>query len=220
MSRIKSSLRTAVPVVLAMLVGAAMVGVAQSHPGDKALLHSGHSDTMKGTLKARNFKYLKAKTFRYIVSGGAFIPENAGQTVDHGNYSGMVSLNGGPAVTGLDLPPGAVVTRFELFTADGAGAVDIHLESNDLQGNHGDVVDMTAASTCGSTTFCKETATGLDDPATPQRENVIAKNRHYGLWANGPGTIYKVLIFYKTRAPLPPVGTGIAVSGTGGDTNP
>ena len=218
MSRFKSSLRTAVPVVLAMLVGAAMVGVAQSHPGDKALLHSGHSDTMKGTLKARNFKYLQPKTFKYTVPAGAIMGEDAAEGVNHAGYSGeAVLVNGASAVAGVMLPTGSRVTKVQLFS-ESTDFIRIHLEKNPLA-TGGDHVDMSEfnSTACGND-FCVATDTTIDQPK-------IVGNRHYGLWIDNQDTpnvsVFKVVITYKTNSPLPPIGTGVAAAGgPGSDTNP
>lgn len=204
MSKIKSWARDALPVLTALLIGAGMVNVAQSHTGETALLHSGHSDKMDGTLTARNFRYSKARTFRYVVPAAAFSAEATTSDLNHGGYSGVVALdNDDEAVAGVSLPIRARVTRVRTFVDE--GDIRIHLESNKLDGNgdHGEMVDEDPP-TCPGTSVCVFTDSSIDSP-------VIRGDRHYGLWLDSQGAsarIFKVVIYYKTRAPSPPVGTG------------
>jgi hypothetical protein len=61
-SFLRSLLQSWIPVGVAFALGTVVVGgIAIAHPGSPAFLHSGHSDTMNGTLTAKDFEYKKAK---------------------------------------------------------------------------------------------------------------------------------------------------------------
>jgi hypothetical protein len=57
----RRKLMSLLPVMAAFLVGASLVGVATGHSGFQDLLHSGHSDKIKGTLTARRFRFSHPK---------------------------------------------------------------------------------------------------------------------------------------------------------------
>jgi hypothetical protein len=182
-------------------------GAAVGHPGSGAFLHSGHSDTMDGTLTAKNFEFKKAKTVRLVVPGSAFIPDASGDTYEHGGYSGEVTpLTGSEMVAPVNLPDDAKVVRVSWFydesPADDQG--ELHLEVNFPQGGHDDMAlllsDACAASSCPPK---------VDTTITPNTIN--NKTRHYGLWLNDLGgagelTTYKVVIRYEVGAPGPASG--------------
>ena len=43
---------------------------------------------MDGTLTAKNFEFKKAKTVSLVVPGSAFIPDDSGDTYEHGATRG------------------------------------------------------------------------------------------------------------------------------------
>jgi len=190
----------AVVVIATLLVG----GSAGGHPGSSGFLHAGHSDTMNGTLTAKNFKFKTPKTVRLVVPGSAFIPDSDADTYSHGGYSGEVTpLAGSEMVAPVELPQGARVTQVRWFydesAADDAG--ELHLESNLIQGGHTDMALLQSLA-CAT------------EPCPPRVDSSISPNtinnrvRHYGLWLNDLGgagdlTTRKVVILYRIGVPGP-----------------
>lgn len=188
-----------------------MVGVAQSHGGDRDLVHSGHDDSIDGTLSAKGFKYLKARTFRYVVPAGAFIPESASSDLGHGGGSAQVNLTQGEAIAGVSLPVGSTIRKIEMFTSDDSNPVAVELQEVDQEGNIQQLSVLNATNNdCGGEDidYCRTSDSSIDDPGTQRVEGKIRGNRHYGLYATGTGILYKVLISYKTRSLSTPPGTG------------
>ena len=208
----KSLLQSWIPLGIAFVLGTVVVGgVAFAHPGSPAFLHSGHSDTMNGTLTAKNFKYKSPKTVRLVVSGSAFIPDSDGDTFEHGGYSGSATpLAGSEMVAPVELPHNARVVRVSWFYDESAteDAGELHLEANNLTGGHADMA-LLLSDICAA------------DPCPPKVDASISPNtinnrtRHYGLWlddAEGTGelTTYKVVITYRVGAPGPAASRPIA----------
>ena len=199
MRTLRSPLGSWLSLVAAMLVGAGLVGVAQGHRGDRALLHSGHSDTMDGTLTAKNFEYKQPKLFRYTVPAAAFVPNSDSTVFSHTGYSGLVAVsNFNEVVAPVNLPLGAVVTKVQWFHSTSTTSGRLHLEANDLAGSHLDMAKFRNPPAC-ATQPCRMT------DSTIRRERIVA-NRHYGLWLyadSGTADAYKVVIFYRVRRPAP-----------------
>lgn len=213
MTFLKSLVRSWLPVGVAFLLGATFVGIAGAHSGFPEFLHSGHSDTMNGTLTAKNFKYKTPKTNKLVVPGAAFVGDTNTSVIDHGNYSGQVFLPAGNVANApVNLPHGAVVTKVSWFhDTAAAGDAELHLEANTATGGHDDMVAPSNAA-CAATP-CVTVVTTVSP-------NVINNGlRHYGIFlsANNDFTTYKVVIFYTTRLPGPatglPSGPGISRPG-------
>lgn len=219
MSFIKKMFGSWLPVIVAFLVGGLFIGSASGHPGFPEFLHAGHSDTMAGTLTARNFRYSTPKVVQYVVPGSAFVEGNPGEVPDHGNYSGQVAvLSGETAVAPVYLPQGAIVTRVTVWhETTAASDWNLHLEANTSDGDHDDMVNF-SASACAATP-CSTSTTSVS-PNT-----VNNKTRSYGLFlSNGSGstiTVYRVVIVYKTRAlgPASAMPDRAQVDAPGSDTN-
>jgi hypothetical protein len=198
LSFIKKMFHAWLPVGVAFLIGALFVGSASGHTGFPAFLHSGHSDTMAGTLTAKNFKYSTPKVVQYEVPGSAFVAGTPSDVPDHGNYSGAVTLaTGEVAVAPVYLPQGAVVTRVTVWhEVESAFDWDLHLEANDNVGGHDDMVILDA-SACAATPC--STSTTTFSPNT-----VNNKTRAYGLFLRNDGaspiTVFRIVISYRTSA--------------------
>ena len=197
MTFVRSLARSWLPVGVAFLIGATFVGVAAGHGGSPDFLHSGHSDTMNGTLKAKNFKFKSPKTNRLVVPGSAFAPN------DCTGFSGEACSNTADnMVAPVNLPQGAVVKRV-LWTYDSgaAGDASIHLESNFGDANHDDMSLMNTDA-CGSSPCTKS-----DSTISPSGINNA--RRWYGLWLSpniaGHST-FRVVIVYTTRSVGPATG--------------
>ena len=208
---------TWLPLAVAFLIGAFFVGSAMGHPGFPEFLHSGHNDTMNGTLTAKNFKYKTPKVVQYVVPGSAFVSGNPGQEPDHGDYSGRVTVAASEsAVAPVYIPQGAVVTKVTVWHETGAASDwRIHLEANDDVGTHIDMVNL-LASACVATP-CSTSTTAINHKV------VNNTARDYGLWlSNQIGssiTVYRVVISYRTSFLGPvsamPSGAGFAGPGSG-----
>jgi hypothetical protein len=194
-----------IPLGIAFVLGTVVVGgVAIAHPGSPSFLHSGHSDTMNGTLTAKNFKYKSPKTVRLVVPGSAFIPESDASTFEHGGYSGEATPTGGSEmVAPVELPHGARVVSVRWFYDENAAVenAELHLEANNLTGDHADMA-LLLSDAC-ATTPCPPT---VDTSISPNTIN--NRTRHYGLWLDdlsdtGDVTTYKVVITYRVGAPGP-----------------
>lgn len=201
----KSLLRSWLPLGVAFLLGTLFFGgSAIGHPGFPKFLHSGHSDTMNGTLTAKNFKYKKAVAARLVVSGSAFIPDTDASTFSHGNYSGSVQpTNDNAVVAPIDLPNGARITRVRWYydTSIAGGVGSLHLEANDRTGGHADM--STLSSVACNTAPC---APAVDTTIAPNTIN--NGTTHYGLWLSDASATedlitYKIVIDYKVGRPGP-----------------
>jgi len=209
------------PLVVAFLIGALFMGSASGHSGFPGFLHSGHSDTMNGTLTAQNFKYASPRLVRYVVPGSAFVSGALGDDPDHTGYSGEVEVPvGEEAVAPVYLPHGAVVTRVTVW--HGSTDVDdfeLHLESNIPANDHVDMVVLNPAACVDP--LCTTTTTDIE--ANPINNN----GRSYGIWLSndslGAITVYRVVVVYRTSflgpvsASLPGAGSfGPGISGSNG----
>ena len=187
------------PLAVAFLIGALFVGSASGHPGFPNFLHAGHSDTMAGTLTAKNFKYRAPRTFLYVVPGSAFVAALPTDVPDHDNYSGGVVLPAtDTAVAPVYLPQGAVVTRVTVW--HGAGAANswlLHLEQSDNVGDHVDMVVMNAAA-CAAAPCTTSTIT-----VSPNTVNNTTRSHGIMLRNTSGGEIraYRVVITYRTSTP-------------------
>jgi hypothetical protein len=104
-----------ISLLAAFLLGVALTGVATGHSGFGELLHSGHNDTMDGTLTAKGFKFKTRETSRLVVPAAAF--QEADGTLVHqfsADWRARLSA-GGDAAAPVNLPDRAVVTRLTWF---------------------------------------------------------------------------------------------------------
>jgi hypothetical protein len=120
-------LRSWLPLGVAFLIGAAFVGVAGAHSGFPEFLHSGHSDTMNGTLTAKGFKYSTWKTSYLSVAAMDFAPDNIGDTTnDYYNLwlgPNLSNNDGGRCFnTGVNLPQGSKAQSITFYFTSGASS--------------------------------------------------------------------------------------------------
>jgi hypothetical protein len=212
-SFLKKLTATWLPLVVAFLIGALFMGSASGHSGTPGLLHSGHSDTMNGTLTAQNFKYASPRTVRYVVPGSAFVAANPGEEPDHANYSGEVEVPLAEAVVAaVNLPHGAVVTRVTAWHSTTEGSdFELHLESNIPADDHDDMVVLEPVA-C-ATPPCQTTTADVEF-------NPINNNgRSYGIWFQNQGleplSLYRVVVVYRTSF-LGPVSASLVGAGPSG----
>ena len=214
----KAALRKAIPLVAAFLIGTMFVGAAWAVVTTRVRGNL----VVTGTVTAKNFKFAKPHGAMLNVPGSAFVANaNLSDDVDHTGYSGQVDLNNGAeAVAPVELPSGAVVTKVVLWYAPVVtdGDLGIHLEANVAGTGHDDMVKLFAAASCtidpchiGTTVVSFKTINNV--------------SRHYGIWAFGTSgvsvTLYRVQVFYKTRAVGPQAAVAPAgATGVGTSTNP
>ena len=185
------------PVAAAFAAGALFTGVATGHTGSTALLHSGHSDSMNGTLTAKGFRYAAPKTGRLVVPAAAF---------DHvTNNGGQITLPafGGARSAPVMLPDRSVVTKVEWFydTNTSAGS-QLQLEVWDpAPGAESNMVTLSSGA-CGDTP-CSSSTTVISSPTINNRR------KHYVVTLF-PGseelTTFKIVITYRLGAPVPGLG--------------
>ncbi len=200
MSIVKRFVHAWLPVLAAFFIGAAFVGVAFAA-----------TTTFRGTVKAKNFQYLRPKTVQYVVPGSAFVAGNT-TNPDHGNFSGEVDVPASDSVVAaVNLPQGAVVTKVAVWTGTTAGGdFDLHLEANNLTGGHADMTVLSPIA-CPAKP-CVASTTNI-------RPNTINNaKKAYGIWIgdNGGGsTVYRVVVTYKTSGVGPVSGVPAGASWSG-----
>lgn len=207
------------PLVVAFLIGAAFMGSASGHPDFPKFLHSGHSDTMNGTLTAQNFKYASPRSVRYVIPGSAFVAGLLGSEPDHTGYSGEVQvLPSEEAVAPVYLPQGVTVTRVAVWHGTTlADAWELHLESNFPDGGHDDMVVLNPAECLSTPCITATTDVGFNP--------VNNQGRSYGIWLSNdtdvPITVFRVVVSYRTSflGPVSASLTGMGLSGPGSGTN-
>jgi hypothetical protein len=74
-------MRRLVLLLAAFLVGASFVGVASGHTGFGKLLHSGHSDRIKGVLTARDFRRSTPRKGYVVIAPVQVVPLGTGCSV-------------------------------------------------------------------------------------------------------------------------------------------
>src|SRR5688500_416449 len=102
------------PVLAAFLLGVGLVsGVGVAHDGSGQLLHSGHSDTMNGTLTAKGFKYNSPKTQKLVLGASSFNPNaHTCQFTLEGYGGALKDLNGCAGYSqDFSLPKGSRITK-------------------------------------------------------------------------------------------------------------
>jgi hypothetical protein len=202
----REKFRSWLPMVVAFVVGATMVGSAWA-----AVTVIEGDLTVKGTVKAKSFRYTTPKTQRLVVPGSAFIADESTDDVNHGNYSGAVVFGsgGGTANAPLYLPHGAVIQKVT-WVHDG-GSMNFHLERN-FSTDHEDMLDKNS-SPCG-VSVCSKSYTAISP-------RVINNNKsHYGIFLNGSDArLYKFVIVYTTTTAVGggqmPTGAGLSWQGGG-----
>jgi len=210
----KTRLSKIVAIGSAFLMGMLFVGAAWA---TTTTLFNGNVK-VTGTVSAGSFKYLKAQTGIYNVSGAAFTADAADEStnISHNDYSGSVVLSPNQTADApVILPQGAVIKKVAV-QSDALPTTDdltLHVEASNFTGDHDDMTQIHNSTVC-STAPCLTTATSF----TPSTIDNV--HRTYGLYldASGPDTltVYRVAIYFSVTKPALSSAGSVASGSTSG----
>jgi hypothetical protein len=204
----KRFLRAVLPLVAAFVLGALAVGQVGAHTGFPKFLHSGHSDTMNGTLKAKGFKFKTRKTGVLVVGASAFQPMDSGCGWSNPGYGGaLIAESACLFSANVDLPSGARITKVRWFhdtVTTPAGDGDMILEGDDPLSSGGGYDTLTSISADTSCTTVPCIGADATIPLIPGVNPVNNLMTHYTLsWdvAVANFRMAKVIVFYTVANP-------------------
>ena len=187
--------------VAAFLLGIALTGIAAGHGGSGQVLHSGHSDSMRGNLTAKDFRYRSPKTSRLVIPGTAFHGRTHISEFQHDlELSSIIVPNSNYVVAPVFLPDGAQVKSIQWFHSDDNETGTFQMHASFFE-NGEPAFTLMSESTVNA--GCSQEPCVVAD-STVDASTINNRSRHYSLnVSGGETTVFKAVVIYSVARVTP-----------------
>jgi hypothetical protein len=202
---VSTHIRRGLPLLVAFVLGASVVGVASGHEGSPGFLHSGHADTMKGTLRAQNFRFLRPRVSYVVIAPASIQPLDSSDCTGFERQENFVSAPAGCEMIAQVNPPNHSFISKVVWNlrADSATNVELELVSYDALGNEPPKVvagagEITPVAECE--TGCAVSYSAFPEPGV---NPVVTQRRTYSVVVSADQPIKTTRIFVRTEVDTP-----------------